>query len=235
MPLVSDVLPHTLFKHPQAPFKAAQWITAKEPLLHWHITHFKHDEVSYSCIGLTFPHVVFDGLGIASVIHALEAELLNKPWPSSPLPIHPGVNRNLLETSLDAAAEERNGRNFYAEQSYYCIALINFWWLLIYSIWSSWQRYWHLSRKQILLFPPKAFAKLVKDTREQASMAGKDDIHLTRGDILAAFLLKVESFLCGKIIDLTLFLDTILRRNGSSPKSSYDKPRFPPSLLRWRS
>jgi len=131
MPLVSDVLPHTLFKHPQAPFKATQWITAKEPLLHWHITHFKHDEVSYSCIGLTFPHVVFDGLGIASVIHALEAELLNKPCPSSPLPIHPGVNRNLLETSLDAAAEERNGRNFYAEQSYYCIALVNFWWLLI--------------------------------------------------------------------------------------------------------
>jgi len=32
-------------------------------------------------------------------------------------------------------------------------------------------------------------------------MAGKDDIHLTRGDILAAFLLKVESFLCGDIID----------------------------------
>ena len=52
-----------------------------------------------------------------------------------------------------------------------------------------------------MLFPPKAFAKLVKDTREQASMAGKDDMHLTRGDILAAFLLKVDSFLCGNIID----------------------------------
>jgi len=192
LPPVSDVLPYTLFQHPQAPTKHSEWIPQKLPLLYWHVTYFQGaaGEKSYSCIGLLFSHMLFDGLGIAAVVHAVEAELLGKPW-SPPPPLSPGLNANALEAAMDKAANQRGGREVFADQVYEGLIPMNTWWMMYFLGWCLWMAVWHGAKNRIVLFPPKALDKLVRDMRAEAAKSDAET-KLTKGDIVAAFLLKVS-------------------------------------------
>ena len=95
----------------------------KSPLTYWHVAlaHFNHlDKQQHSCIGLTVTHSVFDGTGLASIIHSLEAEMLGKEWDIPPPP-HPGLNMNKLQVVLEKAAEEEdnNATEFDANDAKY--------------------------------------------------------------------------------------------------------------------
>ena len=60
---------------------------------------------------MTFPHVVFDGCGIATVLRIIQAELSGKAW-EVPFPIFEGDNRNLLEDAfLDAEKEKEETKD----------------------------------------------------------------------------------------------------------------------------
>ncbi|KAJ3504394.1 hypothetical protein NLJ89_g7955 [Agrocybe chaxingu] len=202
IPLASDSLPHELLKHPKAPTLTTEWITGRLPLLHWHVTWFdRYDDSGkkrpFSCIGVTFPHALFDGLGIARVVHAVEAELLGREWEPPSIELEPGVNKNLLESTLDRAADEQSAKTgqTHSSSEYHATGLVTTWWVLMYFLWAIWQEKWHGGRRRLLLIPAKALGKLEDKTRAAAAEGQGDKpenrrVQLTRGDILAAFVFK---------------------------------------------
>ncbi|KAF8956400.1 hypothetical protein BDZ97DRAFT_1671698 [Flammula alnicola] len=194
-------LPSALLMDAEAPRATEAFINGAHPITCWHVTHFNDPEgnQSYSCIGVTFPHAVFDGLGMSSVVHAVEAELLGKAWPS-PAALHSGLNENPLSVMLKKAALERPE---YANKEVYSVTgLVGFWWILVFSVWSYWQMIWHGSGEKMLLIPRQAMDKLVEDTRQGLVDEG-GDVRLSTGDVLAAFLFK------------TIFCDNRLRPDNT--------------------
>ncbi|CAA7268833.1 unnamed protein product [Cyclocybe aegerita] len=202
IPLASDSLPHELFMQPKAPTLTTQWTNGKLPLLHWHVTWFdRYDDSGkkrpFSCIGVTFPHALFDGLGIARVVHAVEAELLGREWEPPSIVLEPGVNKDLLEATLDRAADEQFAKTgqTHGSSEYHATGLVTTWWVFMYFLWAIWQEKWHGGRRRLLLMPAEAFGKLVDETRAAAAKEQGDKpedgrVQLTRGDILAAFVFK---------------------------------------------
>ncbi|KAF8956655.1 hypothetical protein BDZ97DRAFT_1671310 [Flammula alnicola] len=190
LPLSHKPLPVALFTDAETPRTTEAFIDNVLPITHWHVTYFNASDgsQSYSCIGVTFPHAVFDGLGIASVVHALEAELLGKEW-SAPATLHNGLNENPLSILLDKATLER--RENWKREEYSAAGLVGFWWILVFAAWSYWQVIWHGAGEKILLIPRQVIDKLVEDARQGVVGEGGDtNTRLSRGDVLAAFLFK---------------------------------------------
>jgi hypothetical protein len=58
--------------------------------------------------------------------------------------------------------------------------------------WFLWDIWWLGARKNILIFPKDALSTLVDGTRARLTLEGIDNVKVTTGDILAAWLLKVN-------------------------------------------
>ncbi|KAF8907693.1 hypothetical protein CPB84DRAFT_1813506 [Gymnopilus junonius] len=187
LPDISDSLPASLFRSTTAPTAPQMWFQQDIPLTYWHLTYFRHPGYEYTGIGLTFSHAVFDGMGIASVIHALEAEIQGRPWPVTPVHLVPGDNENALQTTLDSM-EENMGAPGRAE--YHYVDIVGVWYALTYVLWYIWQTIWHKAHSRIVMLPVEACEKLVSDTRQAIALQGKEDVRLSTGDVLAAWLLK---------------------------------------------
>ncbi|KAF8158461.1 hypothetical protein B0H34DRAFT_656837 [Crassisporium funariophilum] len=185
MEMSTEPLPASLFRDKQSPSTTNEWIVKKLPIICWHVTYFTEGDSSYSCIGLSFPHVVFDGLGIASVIHAVVAELLNKPWVAPPSLF----KENLLQVTL-AKAEDKMRAIDLTQPDYISIGAADVWFIIYYIAWHCWQQVWNKSTSRMLRLPSTAVAKLVEDTRKALPEAQNNSIRITRGDILAAWLFK---------------------------------------------
>jgi len=105
LPMVSEILPAGLFVDRKMPQKPHHWADNDIPLTYWHLTYFKAQGLEYTCLGVAFPHSVFDGTGLIAIIHALEAKSLGRPW-SIPPSLEPGMNENKLQTFFDETWHE---------------------------------------------------------------------------------------------------------------------------------
>ena len=192
LPVVSDVLPISLFMHPNAPKSPSAWITNKLPLTLWNLTYLTKGDQKYTCIGVTFPHGLFDGMGIASVIHALEAESLNKSW-TGPPPLHIGHNENHLQVFLDRTDHELSKRKDAVPNDYRAVSVYGLWLIITFFLWNLWQDKWHKAHPRLILLPAQAYERLVNDARAAIAREGKTDVRLSTGDVLTAWLFKVIS------------------------------------------
>ncbi|KAF8959163.1 hypothetical protein BDZ97DRAFT_1667587 [Flammula alnicola] len=189
LPTVSDVLPSSLFMHSTAPRAPGAWVSKQLPLTYWHLTYFKQRGCEYTCIGVTFPHGLFDGMGIAAVVHALEAETLGRPWAIPPT-LHAGRNENQMQSFLDRMQE--NVKKLPA--NYRAASVVGLWFIITFMAWHLWQQLWHKARSRLILVPAKAYEKLVRDAREAMVREGKKDVRLSTGDVLTAWLYKTVYF-----------------------------------------
>ena len=201
LPTVSSGLPRHLFSNSKiTPKPDAGWITQKAPLTYWHVTHFKHPGKQYSCIGLTVAHGIFDGTGVASIIHSLEAEMLGKEWDIPPPP-HPGLNVNDLQAVLKKAVEEEDKQPTKTIVKYESIS-IRLGTLLMFvvwhrfAVWHMWQWVWHKVERKMVIIPPKVYEKLVADARAamDKESGGQSKVRLSTGDVLSAWISKVCFF-----------------------------------------
>ena len=196
LPSVSDSLPQTLFRDPSAPLDPRAWEEGDVPLMHWRLSFFRHNSGpgQFTCIGVTFPHVVFDGMGIASVVHALEAESLSRPWSVSPTHLVPGDNENPFQAILDELEnpKRRLDHDELGEVEYHNISVVGPWFVLSYIMWHIWQSIWHGTQSRIVLVPAAVYEKLVDDARQAAVLHGLGDVRLSTGDVLAAWLFKAS-------------------------------------------
>ena len=190
LPFASDVLPNSLFLDPSAPQTPDLWDKNQLPLTYWHLTYFKQPGQEYTCIGVTFPHGLLDGMGIAAVVHALESETLGRPW-AAPAPLIPGENENKMQSFLDMTALTTKADGEPLKKNYHAVSIVGIWFILNFLLWHIWQQVWHKSRRRLVLLPPKVYEKLVCDAREAMAREGKADVRLSTGDVLAAWILKV--------------------------------------------
>jgi len=157
---------------------------------------------SYSWIGVTFPHVVFDGCGIATVLRILQAELSGKPW-EAPFPIVEGPDkRNLLENAfLDAKREKEKTKDTTWQHApvyrgFHRRFLIDI--LVGTCLWCWRQKYWYGAGQVVFRIPPVALRRILHDYHHQEGA-----VRLSKGDVLLAFVIKVIIMPCPFIfIDL---------------------------------
>ena len=185
---ISNNLPASLFKSPLAPASPSHWFQRNLPFTYWHLTHFRQPGKEYTCLGLTFSHMIFDGMGIASVIHAVEAETLGRPW-TPPPPMLPIEYDNAFQTALDAKEKEAAG----TLPEYHFMENVNAWYTLCKGLWYFWQRIWHKAQSRLIIVPSRVCDLLVRDAREAIAKECKDDVRISTGDVLAAWLLKVRN------------------------------------------
>jgi len=189
----SEVLPAHLFMDPSAPHNPHHWSDKDIPLTYWHLTYFKAKGLEYTCIGVTFPHGLFDGMGIAAVVHALEAESLGRPW-SIPPSLQPGINENQMQTFLDKAENKIQQEGTPPPVDYRATSIIGLWFIITFFWWHFWQRFWHGAQSRMILMPPLAYEKLVCDARAATKREGKTDVRLSTGDVISAWAYKVRLF-----------------------------------------
>lgn len=192
LPVASDVLPSSLFMDSSAPKSPSAWVINKLPLTLWNLTYLTKGDQKYTCIGVTFPHGLFDGMGIASVIHALEVESLNKPWTVS-FPLHIGPNENQLQVFLDQTEREMRKREDAIPNDYRAVSVYGLWLVITFMLWNLWQDKWHKARPRLILMPARVYERLVKDARAAIAQEIRTDIRLSTGDVLTAWLYKVTS------------------------------------------
>ena len=200
---VSDVLPRSLFVDPTTPQYSKAWITDNIPIMHWHITHFKEHGREYTCIGVSLSHAIFDGIGIAAVVHALEAETLGQEWTVPPT-LKAGTNENPMQVFLDQTKKEMEAQNKYQLLPDYQVCIISIKFVLFLLVWFFWQQFWHKARSQMILIPPKVYEQLREAARNAVSVDGKDDVRLSTGDVLSAWLFKVR-FFCHPILEVNRY------------------------------
>jgi len=222
---------------PSVPQDPVHWSDRDIPLTYWHLTYFKAKGLEYTCIGVAFSHAILDGMGIAAVIHALEAESLGRPW-SIPPSLEPGINENKMQTLIDRTENKMREEGTPLPADYRATSIVGMWFLIMFLWWHLCQQFWHKAQRRMILVPPVAYEKLVRDCREAMKREGKTDIRLSTGDVIAAWIYKVcHPFWLSrisKLISLT-FTDNLFKRDlPDSPRPAIQHG-VPPHVLRGRS
>ncbi|KAF5315177.1 hypothetical protein D9619_007455 [Psilocybe cf. subviscida] len=191
LPVAHDMLPVSLMSAPDTPQTTRQWIEKSLPLIYWHVTHFapEGNGAEYSTIGVTFPHAVFDGLGIARVIHTLEAELLGRDWEPPPLPVDE-QNINALESLLTGVMEEQDKGLRPPAKETYAGSIVSLWFSIAFLSWTLWQALWHKTQCRTIIIPEKAYTRLRDNIRDKAALADKDQVPISTADVISALIFK---------------------------------------------
>ncbi|KAF7301225.1 hypothetical protein MIND_00687300 [Mycena indigotica] len=185
LPAVSDSLPQSLFLHASTPRQNLDWVTRDNPLTCWHVTHFPSrsaSEPAYSCVGFARSHGVFDGIGAATVMKALVAEMRGNEWKVPLLPPE-GHNPNPIIELLNRAAPSIEG----VEVPYSPLGLKGSLWLVG---WHLRERYWRGATHQIFVMPQECISLVVEPVKGDIRTISPDLV-VTTGDVLVAWFLKV--------------------------------------------
>jgi hypothetical protein len=195
IPLVSRSLPHALFIHTSTPRQFSVWESTSHPLTCWHITHLPADPANggkaHTCIGFARSHGVFDGVGAAAITRALMAEMQGRDWPVPPLPPS-GFNTNPMQQALDVQIQRQKDEGLEDLTDYSGFSVLGITGAVKLAAWHMRERWWSGADRRILLLPKDVLAFLVDGSRSELDREVKDAARVTTGDILVAWVLKVN-------------------------------------------
>ncbi|KAJ6567259.1 hypothetical protein DFH09DRAFT_1261498 [Mycena vulgaris] len=182
----SESLPQSLFLHPTTPRRNSEWVSESHPLTCWHVTHFPPSpgELPYSCIGFARSHGIFDGVGAASVMRALVAEMRGKEWDVPPPPPE-GVHSNPIDKVLNRKLAE--GKSECPPAAYSVLGVKGLLWVVG---WHLRERYWRGAAHRIFVIP-KEYLSLLVDRVKSEVRSENSNVEVTTGDVLVAWLMKV--------------------------------------------
>ncbi|KAJ7499307.1 hypothetical protein FB451DRAFT_1204965 [Mycena latifolia] len=183
----SPSLPQYLFLHPSTPRSNSVWVSKSHPLTCWHVTHFPPStpgELPYSCIGFARSHGVFDGVGAASVMRALVAEMQGKEWDVPPPPPE-GMHANPIDKAVHKKLAERKYE--YPRAGYSALGVKGMLWVVG---WHLRERYWRGSTHRIFIIPKESLSLLVDGVKSEVRRENPN-VEVTTGDVLVAWLMKV--------------------------------------------
>ncbi|KAJ7638467.1 hypothetical protein FB45DRAFT_902959 [Roridomyces roridus] len=213
----SHSLPRTLFLHPDTPRQNAVWVAKSHPLTAWHVTHFPPETsggASYSCIGFARSHGIFDGIGAASVMRALVAEMRGQEWhvpPPPPEGTHPNPIATIVNKHLVKGSD-------YPQSGHAALGVKGALWLFG---WHLREHLWRGSNHQIFIVPQKCLSSLVSRVRS-AVQRSRRDAQVSTGDILVAWIIKAV-YVAGTPPETIIhcsnfasFRDLILETDGES-------------------
>lgn len=209
------------FRDPTVPKTTSAMASNKHPLVSLHVSTFS----DCTTVGITFPHSVFDGTGMGSVISALDCELNRRPWTPPAF-----QEENILEVELlkeivvpEGTTIPEPNRDFVP---FSIFNLARFLAALVY------ERLWHKDTMGGIFLGEEAQQKLVDEVKGQVKRETGGREFVSTGDVLYAWFLKVReqcttlSFLskvfsgvCG-LVTLRASMLTRLRR----PPTSTNRP-----------
>ena len=182
LPLVtsSPVLEPSLYMPSFLPTSNEEFERCSHPLVSFHIVRFARDTTTvtpYECLGLVLPHGVVDGIGAAYLCDAIVAELNGDAWEVPPL-TNEGFNRSRVHSILQSESLTR----FIAPPK-----------LEPVTVQETPMRGNEMAERQgqILIISPSIAKSLVKQVREEAP----GPHHITTGDVLSAWVVKVRPLL----------------------------------------
>ncbi|KAJ7477115.1 hypothetical protein B0H11DRAFT_1291447 [Mycena galericulata] len=182
----SESLPQSLFLHPDTPRQNSIWVTKSHPLTCWHVTHFTSSvpgELPYTCIGFARSHGIFDGIGAASVVRALVAEMRGEEW-DVPLPPSEGMHPNPIETLITQKLAQ--GQFDHPQSGYSALGVKGSLWLMG---WHLRERFWRGATHRIFIVPQECLSVLVDRVKAEVRRT-KFNIEVTTGDVLVAWIMK---------------------------------------------
>lgn len=188
----SPSLPHTFFLHPSTPRHYRAWQATQSPITCWHVTHCppdpQNENKTFSCIGFARSHGIFDGVGAAAVMRALVAELAHEKWPIPPFP-PAGWNENPVMKALDPELQLRTSKQkeFSDSGGFTVLGVTG---AIRLAAWHLREKWWNGAQRRIILLPPAALTLLVDTTREELKKDRQDQIAISTGDILVAWMMK---------------------------------------------
>ncbi|BGP40653.1 hypothetical protein JCM10449v2_004615 [Rhodotorula kratochvilovae] len=177
------IAPH--FRHPKTPHTLKQHAKDCHPLLSIHVTRFA-DAVA---LGVSAPHGVFDGTGLAQVLKGIGAGLRGEEW--TPPPLH---ERNPVTTvrerlmgpdfaALDAQAAEKPPV-LQGWTPFSVLALLS---LLLQALWENW---WHKDALRYAFISREKVDALVEEVKAEVKMETDGKEWVSTGDVLTAWVLK---------------------------------------------
>lgn len=192
IPSCSSSLPPSLFIHTSTPRQYTAWEMSGHPITCWHLTYFpadKNNGQSYTCLGFSRSHGIFDGVGASLIMNALVAEMRHESWQVPPLPIE-GVNTNATRVALDNIQSQKNVRTDSQECEYSILGITGTLKMVAGHIWQKW---WSGADRRTLLLPNCVQVSVVDRIRSELNQQENHKEKVTTGDILVAWLLKVCS------------------------------------------
>jgi len=175
------------FRHSSTPHDIQAYITKKLPIFSIHISQLP----SYYCVGITFPHALFDGIGMTMVLHALSAEMNRQEWTPPPL-----RTTNIADAALDviraqdlstpAEIEKRIISNLERDLAPVGISSVA---ALGRNL--AYERLWQRSEHHSIYFGWNVCKTLLHHCRQGLLELNVKDVHLSIGDVLLAWFIKV--------------------------------------------
>jgi hypothetical protein len=176
--------PISYFRHPSIPNSMSNYASQKHPLISIHVSHFSDG----ACVGIVFPHGVFDAIGMGMFIKALDAEIHGKQWDPPKLQLVNVLDRAISnirdstpptnELSLSLTRLKRDiGRAGVATVSRLVASLL-------------YESLWHRSEPRALYLGEAIVKQIVQRVKNEVLAEGKRWV--STGDILFAWLFKVS-------------------------------------------
>ena len=179
--------PH-FFRHSSTPVDRPTYIAKKLPLFSIHISQFP----ACNCVGITFPHGVFDGLGMGLILQALSAELNRVEWTPPPMNttnIAEAALEIVREKDLSISADIQERTVFDLERDMAPVGVSTVAAMgrnLVY------ERVWQRSEHHSIYIGGKVCKKLLQSCQQALVELGVKDVHLDITGVLLAWLLKVS-------------------------------------------
>lgn len=172
---ISSRPPKKYFIHSSTPSDISVYAKKRHPLISVHVSHLK----DVTCIGITVPHGVFDGVGRGLLLRAIDCELNGRDWTPPPL-----AESNILSDVLATLTPEEGeaSKNFKAGwpkasfgRSFRFLAGVMY------------EKYWQGCEMKSVYLDGSTAKLLVKCIKEEASATGK---RVSTSDILLAWFIK---------------------------------------------
>jgi len=176
------------FRHSSTPHDIQSYIAKKLPIFSIHISQL----TSYYCVGVTFPHALFDGVGMAMILHALSAEMNRQEWTPPPL-----RTTNIADATLDAIRVQNPPIPAETEKRIISdlerdLAPVGVSSVAAIGRNLAYERVWQRSEHHSIYFGGSACKKLVRQCRQDLLVLGVKDVHLAITDILLAWFIKAS-------------------------------------------
>ncbi|KAG6847738.1 hypothetical protein H0H93_006251 [Arthromyces matolae] len=179
--------PLDYFRPASVPHDLQTHASSQAPIISIHVTELSN----CMCIGILFPHGVFDAFGIRQFLHGLDCELHERPWDP---PAFSGTN--VLEDALnDLAAIPSLYNDIHQESATYTglremarpVSAINKF-KLVGSI--AYEHVLHNVQAKAVYLSGDAIQKLTQTVKEELKASGRGTV--STGDILVAWILKAK-------------------------------------------
>jgi len=206
--VIQDVPNSKYFCHASSSYQLGDLVKSQKPLLSIHVSTMRNCK----CIGILFPHGVFDGVGMGMIIHALDAEMHGREWVVPPLVTSSNPIQDKLDELMSTAPSTADLAAAPALPTLIKAFRKNgIWPMAILAGCFLYEIVWHKLETKSLFFGEDIVKAIVAQVKEEVRASGKGWVG--KADVLFAWFVKVINLVIRSLhSSLTLWYTGALSR-----------------------